>query len=72
MLTELKKYLMSRKIMDVKELALKLKTEPTVVREMLKHWIRKDRVRLVESLPSCGTGCAKCMPATIEVYEWQR
>ena len=69
MLTAIKKYLMAHKNADIKELSCKFKTDPVVVRTMLKHWIRKGKVNLIDNLSACNSGCTQCMP--VEVYQWQ-
>lgn len=69
-LTELKQYLSVRRRVPLADLVHRFDMEPDVLRPMLAHWIRKGKVRKEVMAGGCGTGCCKCDPDTLEVYEW--
>ena len=68
-LAKLKARLRDRGQVSLAELALHVDSDPDAVRGMLELWIRKGRVRAVQSGETCG-GCTQCDPAANEVYQW--
>jgi len=68
-LTELSDYLKQRRRVSVADMALGLDASPDALRAMLGTLERKGRVRRLEG-PRCATGCCKCDPAALELYEW--
>ncbi len=69
-LTELKKYLMARKIAPLQDMAFHFKVEPETMKPMLDKWLAKGKVRRHDNNLGCAKGCCKCDPATIVTYEW--
>ncbi len=55
---------------SVQELAVHCGVEPSMIRQLLQHWLRKGAVKRIGKTNSCGTRCHKCLPDTIEMYEW--
>jgi len=68
-LSEIKTYLMERKRAPIGDLVSHFDAEPEAIRGMLEHFIRKGRVRRIDSGGTCG-GCQKCNDFNLEVYEW--
>jgi Mn-dependent DtxR family transcriptional regulator len=68
-LSQVNDYLKFRGRASVMAMASGLNTTPAALREMLAVLERKGRVRRLPSGTLCG-GCAKCDPASIELYEW--
>jgi hypothetical protein len=68
MLIDIKHYLQQHHRAELTDIALYLKTKPDVVRPMMQHWMKKNKVICITS-PSCSTGCSKCSQPS-EVYEW--
>lgn len=67
MLVELKDYLQSREQVALTDIAHHFNSEPSVIAEMLAHWVRKGKVRrLVQT--SCHKGC--CAGNLPDLYEW--
>ena len=69
-LIQLKKYLQSRTIVPLQDMAHHFQVEIEAVRPLLDVWISKGKVRKRQQTTSACKGCCKCDPATIEVYEW--
>ena len=68
-LAQLKARLRERGQVSLADLALHVGSDPDAVRGMLELWIRKGRVRAVQSGAACG-GCTQCDPAANAVYQW--
>ncbi|MCP3970801.1 MAG: sugar metabolism transcriptional regulator [Rhodobacteraceae bacterium] len=68
-LAELKTYLTRRKRASLVDMALHFNSDPDAVRGMLDHYIRKGRVRRLDTGTACG-GCHKCDALSLEIYEW--
>jgi putative ferrous iron transport protein C len=69
-LLEIKKYLMQVRITSLSSISVYFNAEPSLLRQMLSHWIHKGCVRQCQKTPSCGTSCGKCSPLVTEIYEW--
>jgi putative ferrous iron transport protein C len=70
MMADLKAYLSSHGRAPMAELVNHLHADPDAIRGMLDLYIRKGRVKRLESeLGDCG-GCAKCDAFQLEIYEW--
>lgn len=69
--SDVKRYLVARKVAPLHDIALHFGMEPDAVRGLLGHWIRKGRVRLHQD-EGCSSGgcCGDCAAVTKEVYEW--
>nr|VFK32980.1 MAG: FeoC like transcriptional regulator [Candidatus Kentron sp. MB]VFK35712.1 MAG: FeoC like transcriptional regulator [Candidatus Kentron sp. MB]VFK77451.1 MAG: FeoC like transcriptional regulator [Candidatus Kentron sp. MB] len=72
MLSELREYLRSHGQAAIIDMAYHFDREPDAIRGMLEHWIRKGRVRKLPQGTACNSNsnCHKCMPETVEIYEW--
>ena len=68
-LLRLEQYLRDRRRSGLVDMALGLNAEPDALRDMLGVLERKGRVRRLPGGTTCS-GCTKCHPATIELYEW--
>jgi hypothetical protein len=51
-------------------MAYGLDTAPEALKGMLALLERKGRVRRLPVGTACGSGCCKCDPAAVELYEW--
>ncbi|MGF1614627.1 MAG: FeoC-like transcriptional regulator [Gammaproteobacteria bacterium] len=69
-LTDLKEYLRERRQAPLMDLVYRFDVEPEALRGMLAHWIRKGNVRRQVGAGVCSTGCGKCDPEALEIYEW--
>lgn len=70
-LSRVNAYLKDRRRASLVDMALGLGATPDALREMLAILERKGRVRRLPAGTTCGGGCCKCAPASIELYEWQ-
>lgn len=68
-LSRVNDYLRERRRASVKDMAAGLETAPEALRGMLAILERKGRIRRLPSGTGCS-GCCKCDPASIELYEW--
>jgi len=70
-LSELKTYLSERKRAPIKDMAIHFNSEPSAIRGMLEHFIRKGQVHRLEMSTACG-GCQKCGESDMEIYEFKQ
>ncbi len=68
-LSRISDYLRMRGRASVSDMELALGATPEALRDMLSVLERKGRARRLPSGTSCGGGCSKCDPASIELYE---
>jgi len=68
--SELTTYLAEKKCASLIDLAHRFGSDPGALRGMLSILERKGRVRKLPAGSACGSGCSKCDPTTIEIYEW--
>lgn len=64
-------YLRTHRRAGLVDIAQGLDVSPDALRDMLAMLERKGRVRRLPSGTSCS-GCSKCAPETIELYEWSQ
>ncbi len=69
-LSDIRRYLEQRQQVCLSDIALHFGASPDATRGMLETWIRKGKVRRLLSQAACGSGCGKCTPAQMELYEW--
>jgi putative ferrous iron transport protein C len=69
-LSELRSYLKQNHRVALKDIELHFKTDADALRGMLGLWITKGYVKKLPTGTACSTGCCKCDPALIEIYEW--
>lgn len=69
-LSELTAYLAERKRAALIDISLHFDSDPEALRLMLSLLERKGRVRKLPTGTTCGGGCSKCDPASVEIYEW--
>ena len=69
-LSELTAYLAKQKRASLIDLSHRFDSDPEALRGMLAILERKGRARKLPSGATCGGGCNKCDPASIEIYEW--
>lgn len=70
-LSELRDYLKTHKQAALLDMAHRFDTDPEALRGMLDRWVDKGRVEKLPAGSTCGDGCCKCDPATLEIYEWK-
>jgi DNA-binding MarR family transcriptional regulator len=70
-LSQIKDYLAGRGQATLADISLHVDAEPSAVRGMLDHWVRKGRVERRKVEAACGTSCNRCDPAAIELYIWR-
>lgn len=68
-LSRLNDYLRQHKRASLNDLALGLDAAPDAVEAMLATLERKGRVRRLPAGTAC-TGCSKCDPGAVRLYEW--
>lgn len=68
-LARVESHLRERKRASLTNLAETLDTHPEALRGMLDMLVRKGRIRRLPSGTSCGGGCSKCRPETVELFE---
>lgn len=68
-LARLTGYLRTHRRAGLVDMALGLDVSPDALRDMLAVLERKGRVRRLPAGTSCS-GCSKCAPESIELYEW--
>ena len=69
-LSELRDYLRQQHRVALKDLETHFNIEADALRGMLGKWIAKGYLKKLSSGTSCASGCCKCDPALIELYEW--
>lgn len=69
-LSRISDYLRERRRASLVDMAHGLDATPDALREMLAVLERKGRVRRLPAGTGCGTGCCKCDPSSIEMFEW--
>jgi hypothetical protein len=69
-LSELTAYLAEQKRVALIDLAYRFDANPQALRGMLAMLERKGRARKLPAGTVCGSGCSKCDPASVEIYEW--
>jgi hypothetical protein len=70
-LLEIKKYLVARKRVNLQELAAHFQRDPAIMRSMISHWVRKNKVSVIKPV-GCGVRCTQCKPEYAEEYEWAK
>jgi len=69
-ISRLSAYLQQHQRASLHDMALGLDTDAEALRNMLTVLERKGRVSRLPSGTSCSSGCGKCQPHTVEIYEW--
>jgi len=69
-LSALTQYLAEQKRVALTDISYHFDSDPQALRMMLSMLERKGRVRKLPAGTTCGGGCSKCDPASIEIYEW--
>lgn len=70
-LTEIKKYLMEKRVASLTDLSVRFNVEPDAMRGMLNQWIKKGRLRQLPRGVKCSRCCGECDSENLEIYEWQ-
>lgn len=69
-ITRLSDYLRLHRRASLLDMGIALSTDSEALRNMLAVLARKGRVRQLPANTACSSGCTKCQPHTIEIYEW--
>ena len=72
-LPEIKSYFEEHRVASMQDLVSHFNLEDDVMRDMLAHWIRKGKLRKIETTAGhCSKcpSCASCYSLAMEVYEW--
>jgi hypothetical protein len=69
-LTDVRRYLQQRGQATLGDIASHVRSEPSAVKGMLEHWVRKGKVHREHATSACGSGCTRCEPASVEIYRW--
>jgi hypothetical protein len=69
-LLDLKDYLRHVKIASLASLCTYFNGDAELLRQMLRHWIRKGKVRECKKTANCGVKCMQCDKLVTEIYEW--
>jgi hypothetical protein len=67
-IADIERYLAARKRAPLADIACRLETDTEALRPMLTLLERKGRVRRVTPA-TCASGCGKCRPEDLEIYE---
>ena len=67
---DIKQYLLERKMVTLKDIAVHFRMTTNAVAPMVDLWIRKGKVRKHDSNLGCQKGCCRCDPSSIVTYEW--
>jgi len=70
-LSELRNYLQTQRRAALGDMAIRLRTDPDALRAMLQKWIAKGKVEKLSTGTACSSGCCRCDPGSIEIYEWK-
>lgn len=65
-----KSHLQTHKVCSLFELTVRFNANAEVLRDILRIWIRKGKVRCCQKTNRCGTQCVRCHPLVTELYEW--
>lgn len=70
-LTEIRQYCHQRKVVSLRDLCTRFKTESSAMESMLEVWVRKGKLRLDDgcSKPCQGCGHGSCVE-TVKYYQW--
>lgn len=70
-LRRLKRYLQLHRQATLGDLALHFDVPADAMRGMLETWLRKGRVRELDTQATCNTSCATaCDDTAMTIYEW--
>jgi putative ferrous iron transport protein C len=69
-LLEIKSHFQMVKSASIYQLSYHFKSDPAHLKEMLKHWIRKGKIRVCTKTSRCGTQCQSCAEDATIIYEW--
>lgn len=69
-LAEIKDYLQKNRIVSLETLVAHFAADENTIRDMLKVWIKKGKVRKVQKTDLLCQKCEKCYPSSQEIYEW--
>lgn len=69
-LSDIKDYMQKNRVASINDLAMYFDADPDVVRDMLAVWIRKGKVRQIQSADVHCNKCAQCHLLSNEIYEW--
>ena len=67
---EIKKYLIKRQIVTLKDIAVHFRMETGAIEPILEMWERKGKLKKYKGNIGCQKGCYKCDPAILVTYEW--
>ncbi|MCW2283778.1 hypothetical protein M2323_001790 [Rhodoblastus acidophilus] len=67
-LMEAKAYLVARRRATLVDIATHFDSSPDAARQLMRHWLDKGRVKLLECR-QCDAGC-HCGRGPDEIYEW--
>jgi alkylhydroperoxidase/carboxymuconolactone decarboxylase family protein YurZ len=70
-LSQVADYLKTHRRAALHDMALGLGATPDALREMLAVLVKKGRVAKLAAGTTCSSGCNKCSPASVEIYEWR-
>jgi hypothetical protein len=69
-MSEIKHYLASHRILPLHDIALHFNMEEDAMRGILDKWRQKGRLKKITGAGGCRKGCCRCDPAAIEIYQW--
>ncbi len=69
-LSKVANYLKLNRRGALQDMALILKISPDALRAMLRRLESSGKVRRLAPGTSCGSGCRKCKPHEVELFEW--
>ena len=69
-LSELRNYMAEHKRVALQDMVYRFDADAAALRGMLAVLERKGRVRQLPLGTACSSGCNKCDPAEVELFEW--
>lgn len=69
-LAKIKHYLSSQHSVTLNDLSIHFDTDPEALRDMLQLWVKKGKIKIIQTEGRCVGKCGKCTCASIETYQW--
>lgn len=69
--SELKAQFEKTPVISLFDLAQQLKKDPILIKQLLKSWERKGRVRQMPKTSACGERCSRCPIEMTIVYHYK-
>jgi len=71
-IADLRRFLAEHRRVSLVDLSQRFHSDPDAMRGMLTVLERRGEVRKLPAGTFCSSGCGKCDPASVEIYEWMK